>query len=89
MEREDKGDQKALLVSDDARLRVDVELRDDAVLRTDEAVLFAVLWREESRRFMIGASSCTSGDGGGEGYTLCDTQLGSSSWLDDPSSESS
>jgi hypothetical protein len=78
-ESDETCDQNPLLVSDVARLRVDIELREDTVLRADEVVLFVVLCRSESLRLMSGCSSPTSGDGGGDGYTADETQLGSSS----------
>lgn len=87
-EREDSGDQNELLVTDDARLRADVELRDDPVLRTDGVELLAPVCRPESLRFKASVSSPKSGDVGGDGYATGDTQLGSSSWLEEPSSES-
>lgn len=68
-ESDERGeDQKELLVSDVARLRVDVELRVEALLRTED-VLFAVFDRDNSFRcgFGVVRSSSTSGDGGGDG----------------------
>lgn len=80
-ERDDSGDdQNELLVSDVARLRVEVELFAEAVLRIEDE-LFAVFDRTSSFRVGedAGFSSSISGEGGGDGYADVDTQLGSSS----------
>lgn len=87
VERDESGDQNELFVSEAARLRVDPTLREDAVLRID-AEFLAEFERESPRRGVAGFSGTTSGEGGGEGHGAGDTQLGSSSVLDEPSSKS-
>jgi len=65
-EMDDSGDdQNELLVSEVARLRADVELRVEAVLRIEDALL--AVFERESPAGGVGWSSSISGEEGGDG----------------------
>lgn len=77
-DRDDRGDQSELLVSESARCRDGIDLR-DTELRVED-MLLVELERESSLRSGVGFPGTTSGErDDDEGQETDDTQLGSSS----------
>lgn len=77
-DRDESGDHIELLVSESARLRVDVELCEEVILRADDPP-FDVFDLEISLRGVVDFSVSTSEEGEGEDHGIDGTQLGSSS----------